>query len=517
MVRLSYLASAGFPLGDGGLFYVMVQDLQQAGYRLPVETSYNGAAIPYAYPPLGLYLAGLGQQMGPWSLLDVFRWLPFALSLLTIAAFAHLAGKLLGTTSAAGVATGAFALLPMGFQWLLMGGGVTRALGLLFAILALAQLSEVYRGASRRAVALATIFAAGTALSHPAMAWFLAYSAGLFFLAFGRSRVAIGRMLSVGVGTVLLTAPWWGAVLARHGAGPLFASGGSTLSAFGPLRLLTLTITNEPFFPVLGALALVGALWCMRPGWWWLPTWVVAMAGLDSRSPLASASVPLALLAGIGAAKVVLPWLDGSAAPRGAAARADEQRPRQPALGFPPRRLTALVVALALLLALLNATVDQEGVLASITADQQTAMRWVAEQTPTGASFLVITASLFPTRDRVAEWFPAIARRPSATTVQGYEWVSRAFAQRLAAYSVVQPCAYRDAACVEAWLESSGAPVTHVFVPKGATGATMVAPLVEDCCWSLRASLRTDGGHRLVYDGPGASVYERMAPPTGMP
>ena len=47
---------AGLPINDGGMFAVMIRDLKANQFVLPVLTSYNHAAIPFAYPPLGLYL-----------------------------------------------------------------------------------------------------------------------------------------------------------------------------------------------------------------------------------------------------------------------------------------------------------------------------------------------------------------------------------------------------------------------------------------------------------------------------
>jgi hypothetical protein len=54
LIRLSFVVGTDFPLNDGALFYTMVRDLQQVHYRLPLYTSYNGAQIPFAYPPLAL-------------------------------------------------------------------------------------------------------------------------------------------------------------------------------------------------------------------------------------------------------------------------------------------------------------------------------------------------------------------------------------------------------------------------------------------------------------------------------
>ena len=47
---------AGFPVNDGGMFYTMILDLQANHYAAPLFTTYNHVSIPYAYPPLGIYI-----------------------------------------------------------------------------------------------------------------------------------------------------------------------------------------------------------------------------------------------------------------------------------------------------------------------------------------------------------------------------------------------------------------------------------------------------------------------------
>ncbi len=506
--------ASDFPLNDGGLFYVMVRDLQAAGFALPATTTYNDAALPYAYPPLGFYLAGLLASVGPWSLLDLFRWLPLACSVLTVPACWLLARAVLPGQRAAILAAGAFALLPMSFQWLVMGGGLTRGLGFVCALLALWQVYLLCLRPSRRGVAVAILLAAATALSHPAMAWFLAYSSVVFFLAHGRTRAALCRLLVVAAGMVVLAAPWWLTVLSRHGLYPLLASGGSGSGIFAPLQLLTLTVTNEPFFPVLGALAALGALACLRQRQPWLPAWLGVMALLDARSPLATASVPLALLAGLGASEVLLPWLMRGASEDalGAAAAPGGSSCLQ-------RRVPVLVWAVGafvVFLATLGATVDLNRVLVGLTPEQRGAMRWAADATPPGARYLIVTGSLFPTRDRVSEWFPALSGRVSVATVQGYEWApDQAFARRVARYPALQRCAYRGADCVAAWASDNDAPFDYLYLPKGPTGASTTPALVEDCCWALRTSVAQDARFEPVYDGPGATIYRRRAGPPG--
>jgi hypothetical protein len=73
LVRIAPVAGAGFPVGDGGMFYVMVREIQQAGMTIPAATAYNHAGIPFAYPPLGLWLTALLGNLLPVPLLTIFQ------------------------------------------------------------------------------------------------------------------------------------------------------------------------------------------------------------------------------------------------------------------------------------------------------------------------------------------------------------------------------------------------------------------------------------------------------------
>jgi hypothetical protein len=127
LVRAFHVFSAGFPLNDGGLFYAMTEDLRQNAYRLPEFTSYNQESIPFAYPPLGFYATGLIADSTPLSLADVFRYLPFLATCLTIPAF--LLSRQITSRAAVVASVFAFALVPRSFIWMLMGGGITPAPG----------------------------------------------------------------------------------------------------------------------------------------------------------------------------------------------------------------------------------------------------------------------------------------------------------------------------------------------------------------------------------------------------
>ena len=90
-LRISQLVDLPLPLNDGGLFYAMTKDLQENHFRIPAVTSFNGANIPYAYPPLAFYLYGFISMATNGSLMDLFRLLPAIIASLSIPAFYWLA------------------------------------------------------------------------------------------------------------------------------------------------------------------------------------------------------------------------------------------------------------------------------------------------------------------------------------------------------------------------------------------------------------------------------------------
>ena len=134
---------------------------------------------------------------------------------------------------------------------------------------------------------------------------------------------------------------------------------------------------------------------------------------------------------------------------------------------------------------------------------------WVAVNTPETSRFLLVKGSGSPWTDAASEWFPALARRPSVATVQGYEWLGKGVYERQQArYDELQLCARRTAGCLEDWAEEAGVAFTHVYLPKEAARASKSG---NDCCAPLRRSLRASPDYVAVYDGPGATVFVRRS------
>ncbi len=531
-VRAMQSLPKGFPPNDGGLFYVMVHDLQANHYALPMYTSYNSGSIPYAYAPFSFYLAGVLNDITHIPLITLFQIIPLVVTTATILAVFPLARAILSPIGAV-VATFVFALIPRSFIWLLMGGGITRSLGFLFAVLALYQVYRLYTtGASRYlfpTIALSSL----CVLSHLETGEFLAYSMLIFLFFYGSSRRALWYTIIVGIGVVAVTAPWWGTVLYFHGLDPFrnaqqtgiaIWSGDAERSEIADtLRNLQGT-TSEPFFPVLVRLGFLGVVTCvlgaltsisrrglLLPG---LPVWWLAINLLDNRAANTYSTLPIALLAGLAVTDFLFPVLNQPLVSKPYSwqvALFSSQRAREvvPLWISPIRKVLAVIVLGSALVYATNGALQTDpnlggelpNLAAMLPADRA-AMEWVAHETPATSQFLVVSQHLDWTTDKTSEWFPVFAERPSIATAQGYEWLpDKVFLRRIQQHWGAQLCADEDAQCIENWAATTGQTFDYVYIR-----ITSDQPFL--CC-TLVPSLVDDPRYHLVYSGPGAMIFSR--------
>jgi hypothetical protein len=519
LVRLRYvIAAGGFPLGDGGLFAQMIRAIQQDGYHLPVRVVYNGERLPFAYPPFGFYAAALLAAVTHVGIYTVESLLPTLVNVATIGAVYLFARAFFTSRMTALAAACAFALMPLGFRFTIQGGGITRAFGLLFAVLTLWQLQRSFVAGGWRHAVGAGAFAALTTLSHPEFPLFIAEGALVLLLMQPCRRLCLLRGSLAGGVAAILVLPWLATVLARYGVASLVHSASTGNAGIAGLTYLShFALTGEQLFPVIGALALAGVCACFLQRRALLIWWLIGACVIDWRGGKLYAPVLIALLAGIGVSEVLLPLL----------ARAGRVR-RAPLVGERPahhpdaRAATfgrRLALAALLVYSAVAATKLPASHLAALSADDRAAMAWVANNTSTTARFLVVGAESDrqddewgAAADRVAEWFPALAQRSSATTFEGTEWTGQ-FAARSDADAALLLCADRATACLDAWSRRYSLPFDAVYLPKGegadVLGGEAGIPGGGWCCWSLRNALRNDANYKVIYDGPGATIAVR--------
>ena len=491
VARAVDMGSGGFPVNDGGMFYSLTQDLVRNGFVPPALTTYNQGGIPFAYPPLGLYLAGTLHVVLGMDLLTLFRVLPLVASCLTVPAAYLVARELMGSPLLAGLTAMTFGLLPSAFTTQIAGGGVLRAPAYLLGLLALHRLLVLLRTRRGADAAMTALLLGLTGLTHP-QALAMTVVSGIVLWAWHGDwrRTAAPAAAALGAGLVLPLA-WVAYVAAHAGLGPFVsaAQAGPDWLA-GLLFLGSSSFTGNPLLDVLGMLGLAGLVLEAMAGRWMLVVWLVLLLRMGWQY----AMLPLALAAALTLA-ALLP------AVRRLAGSSDGSLLRT------HRRAVATLAGLMLvgLVAAAAAPLDPSSKLHSLDQAQLAAVDWVGANVPAGETVAVVTG-LHWWEDSTSEWLPALTDRRSVATVQGSEWLGSAtFTDAKARFADLQACARQTAGCVLAWLRADPDHPTWILVPRGHLRGPLSA---DDCCIALRETLNAYAGVRLAYDGPGGSVYQ---------
>ena len=508
VVRLPRSLADDFPINDGGIFFVMVNELVGAGLALPPVTSYNGAAIPFAYPPFAPCLAAALHAATGASVLGLLRFLPLTANLATVAVCFFLCRRVLGTPLRAGLATLIVVLLPRSYEYLIMGGGLTRSFGFLFACCAIACGWRFF--AERRlAAGIATAVAlALSALSHPEMGLWAAASLALVGAASGPSRRTLAAAAAAAAGAAVLASPWWVAVLARHGIGPfLAASETSAWSAHALLGVFSRGVGGEVGRAPFAILGLVGFVDAVVRRELLVPAWLAATFVVVPRSAPTAAVVPLGLLAARALLDVVFPALE-----RPAASLSRRWRVTPVETGREARWGARWLVRAAVLAPVFGYTIVASNLartpaawpsMSRVSPAEREAMAWVAANVSADSRFVVLSASRDWWTDPVGEWFPAIAGRTSVATPNGTEWIPRGeFARRLRARAELRSRRAVSAEFLDDWSARFSMEFTHVYVSKAGTQGPAAGGVPS-------VALGAGGAFAVVYDGPGATVFAR--------
>lgn len=474
-VRLEPVLSAKFPLKDGGLFFTFINALLQNQFSFPDTISYNGLSIPFVYPPLSFYISALVSSLFHIPVIDLLRILPAVFSILTIAAFYRLAKTILASDWQVCFAVLSFALLPTAIDFMIVGGGLPRALGYFFAILALQQIWLLSTQPTRRHLLGSILWVSLTVLSHPVVAKFLVYSAVLIFLFNGRNRKSFFNFCMVAAGTLLLTSPWWILAISRHGFTPfLNALQANPHSWTSYLAVFLFMQTNEPYLHLQGFLALIGVFVCLKDKQYFLPAWLGVVFILEPRLVASYAILPTSLLVAIGLEALV-----------GMLNLPQEKIPGTPNISPSPqierRRLSTIstiLLAFILCYGLISAFVAAPR--QYLDAENIEAMTWIKANLPKDSRFLVISGIYGAGEDYISEWFPTLSGSVSLATPQGREWVDGSqFIDLWQSHDQLQECQYEDQACLENYSNTLDLKFTYIYMVKNRNPKTVV-PLILD-------------------------------------
>ncbi len=467
-LRLLPASLSPLPLNDGGLFYAMLKDLIENGFRLPQTVDYNGLAIPFAYPPLTFYVGGWIAHTFDVSLLDLLRWIPAIVTALTVIAFFDLARTLLKSDFEAGLATLIFAFIPRALTWMLMGGGLTRSFGELFFILTARYIYSAFKSSNKKDLALAVILSALVVLSHPEATLHAIGFALIAWLFEARNLDGARKALIIAVGVLVLTAPWWITMLGRYGLSPFLSASQTGNQNLLDIALVVLVaVSEEPYLTPIAVLGFLGIFTAFERRNYLLPAAFFFPFVLEPRNAANVAIIFLAMLAALALA----PYFSLAFNFQASGEHTAEVHP----LGA---RVLATILLLAFFMnAAFVATRASSNHLSNSTLE---AFAWIEQNTPPESRFIVLTGETESFCDPVQEWFPTLSNRVSQTTPQGREWLAGdTFEEYREDLIVLQRCLEKDAACLEEQAEKMNLDYQYVFIQRNATTRVFCIPRRE--------------------------------------
>ena len=494
-MRFNVTMLAGFAVNDGGMFAVMVEDLRANEYLIPAFTTYNHFDIPFAYPPLGFYFGALAVDIFKMNAVQTLRWVPAFFASLSILAFYFLSLRIFKDKYYASLSTLFFTLMPRAFSWFVMGGGLTRSPGQFFMLLTLFFVLRLYEENRRADILWAGFFGGLAVMSHPEAAVHTVVSAVLFWVMLSRKRSAFIQSLFVGVVVVIVTAPWWATVLSYHGVEPLLNAAQTGQKLLAVFHLVFFVFTEEPYATFIAILGLIGLAHRLIRRDYLLPLWMAVPFFVEGRSAAGPAAIPLAMLAAVGFAEILLPALQASV-----------KKEAQPSDGISSIERN---VFFYLLLYLVFSAYQFGFQLSKATLypPDQEAMQWVRVNTPQDSRFLVLTGTQSVSCDSVMEWFPALTGRQSLFTVQGTEWTKgEEFSPFIQETYDLQTCYGEGPSCVSDLLDA--AQYDFVYLSK-VLRTDNCQPLASPQTFTyFVAGVQADGQYETVYETEGVMIYK---------
>jgi hypothetical protein len=220
-----------------------------------------------------------------------------------------------------------------------------------------------------------------------------------------------------------------------------------------------------------------------------LPVWLVVPFFVDPRSGSGMALMPMSMLAAYSFDQVLAPALLSLRGHEGP--------------WLTDRFVTLSMMGMAFYM-FFNSSVYGLGLAgASLSAVDRETIAWVDANIPTGSDFLLLTGEQYSMKDPFQEWFPALTRQHSQTTLQGAEWTLGAdFFPFYGELVALQHCA--DVSCIAAWSERTGLGYEYLLVKRIPEGGNSLlggslALLLDSACNSNQYKPIYETGKVVIF------------------
>jgi hypothetical protein len=489
-----YLRSHPYPSFGAGLYLLIAERIAEMGYALPKTIPYyTDGGVPFSYPPLMFYVVAAIQDVTGIDPISISRFLPGLVTIAYLVPLYLLARELLNSRPQAALASVIVAVSPPVLQWHISAGGIVRAPAFLFALTGLYAGLRLYRDRDQRWIVPSLVLFTLTVLTHPVYTVFFALSYFLLFLEFDRTLWGLLRGAVVGVGGLLLAAPWWTQVMAYHGVDVFTAAAGTHGGIGGGLPSVASLVNVHPDSAFIGTIwsiiPILGAVYLLKERRYFLPVWFVAVALTlgKARFTLVVGALIIAvfLLEGIGA------WLK-----------------RDSRFGVGRRGVVTVSLVLIATVGLaggamyatsdVNAHAGSPSLPQFINHDDVEAMNWVQENTDWSATFVV--------QGDAAEWFPQQTHRTMLVGPWGVEWKGHEpYNRQLELFREMSAC--NSATCMTQTLSQAGVQPDYIYLPKG---TFTVRGMQYQRTSRLAMSMHLSPRYQTVFENDEVIIFEVM-------
>lgn len=497
VVYAAYLLTHQYPAYGAGLYLAAAEEIAAHGYGIPARIPhYTDAGIPFAYPPLMMYVAGAIRDVTGLGPVTYSLTVPGLLVMAHLVPYYFTAKELLGSARLAGMAGVLYAVTPAALQWHLSAGGIVRTGALLFAMTGAYTGLRLFRSGERRWLVPSVVLFGLTVLTHPTYTVFFGLTYLLLVARFDRTPRGVAHGAIVACGGAVLAAPWWLHVASTHGFDVFLAAAG-THSGLGGGGGRVASEFLHPVGPNLEMIfylgAYPGAIYALARRRWFLPAWL-AVPGYVIGKPR------FQFVAGSMLTVLLVTELPPRVA--GWVGRIGGDRLNVPQYGG--STATVIVTVLVLLVGLgvgtafASSSLDTH--LGSTTQPpfvddaDRAAMTWVAHNTDGSADFVVLGDA--------AEWFPLLTDRTSLVGPWGVEWTTpERYRHHLELFKAISDC--DTAGCLTAHLRDAGVSPDYVYVPRNHYTVRGLEYWQSD---RMRESLVGHERYTIAYENQGVIV-----------
>jgi hypothetical protein len=456
-----YFLTQPSPTDTYAFYAVHAEQIISNGFIYPQSVPYYTVdGLPFAYPPLMLYLLAIVHHLFGITYESLAWFLPAAYFPFLVGGYYVLSLELLPSRKHAALSTIILVATPATFNHQLYADGLATSLiqGVLFVGLFTGY--RLFTKSDTRWLLPSGILFGVTLLSHPPTAQFFGLSYLVMYGYFDRTyRGLLHGAAVAGIG-FLCALPWVLVVVDNHGVDPfitvintgLSGKGGGILFLSNLLTALNLS-WNTVASSTVGIWFLVplAGFWYVAEGDYFLPIW--ALVATVVYVPTFGYYIQVILVAGFllnGLRKV---YSSGSSGVFG---------------HFSGEVLLILIIIFGTVVTMGFAGLSSP----NLTDSDREAMHWIESNTPEDATFVMLTS--YGTSDSL----PLYAERTLLMTPLGVEWVSEnRFQTNTAFYRDFRSCSTGD--CVRVTLNEYGVSPDYTYIDKDRVQASTVTDEYE--------------------------------------